>query len=106
MLLRKSQPFWGNFEQVRIFSCIQRVPITWPPEKLRGVLLSAMCVPDLRGTQGMCSFYTTRKGDEGEKIGGEVHHVTLSGGVVQADSGWSGATRCSTTAANFACPSP
>ena len=59
-----------------IFSCVQRVPITFPPEKLWGVLLSAMCVPDLRGTQGMFSYYTTRKRDEGEKIGGEVHHVT------------------------------
>ena len=39
-----------------IFSCILRVPITFPPEKLRGVLLSAMCVPDLRGTQGMFSY--------------------------------------------------
>ena len=49
------------------------MPITFPPEKLRGVLLSAMCVPDLRGTQGMFSHYTTRRRDEGEKIGGEVH---------------------------------
>ena len=50
----------------------------FPPEKLRGVLLSAMCVPDLRGTQGMFSYYTTRKRDEGEKIGGEVHDVVLA----------------------------
>ena len=63
---------------------MQRVPITWPPEKLWGVLLSAMCVPDLRGTQGMFSFYTTRTLDEGEKIGGEVHHVTRGGGTVEA----------------------
>jgi predicted AlkP superfamily phosphohydrolase/phosphomutase len=84
-LLRKSQPFWGILSKYGIFSCVQRVPITWPPEKLRGVLLSAMCVPDLRGTQGMFSYYTTRKRDEGEKIGGEVHHVTMSGGIVHAD---------------------
>ena len=84
-LLRKSQPFWGILSKYGIFSCVQRVPITWPPEKLRGVLLSAMCVPDLRGTQGMFSYYTTRQRDEGEKIGGEVHHVTMSGGIVHAD---------------------
>ncbi|HWE37388.1 MAG TPA: alkaline phosphatase family protein [Isosphaeraceae bacterium] len=83
-LLRKSQPFWGILSKYGIFSCVLRVPITFPPEKLRGVLLSAMCVPDLRGTQGMFSFYTTRTRNEGEKIGGEVHHVTRDGDTVRA----------------------
>ena len=82
-LLRKSQPFWNVLSEHGIFSCILRVPITFPPEKLRGVLLSAMCVPDLRGTQGMFSYYTTRRRDEGEKIGGEVHHVVREGDTVQ-----------------------
>jgi predicted AlkP superfamily phosphohydrolase/phosphomutase len=84
-LLRKSQPFWNVLGKYGIFSSILRVPITFPPEKLRGVLLSAMCVPDLRGTQGMFSYYTTRTRHEGEKIGGEVHHVTRDGPVIRAD---------------------
>ena len=84
-LLRKSQPFWAILSKHGIFSCVQRVPITFPPEKLWGVLLSAMCVPDLRGTQGMFSYYTTRKRNQGEKIGGEVHHVVLQGQTVRAD---------------------
>ena len=84
-LLRKSQPFWNILSEYGIFSCILRVPITFPPEKLRGVLLSAMCVPDLRGTQGMFSHYTTRRRDEGEKIGGEVHHVTRDGDTIRAE---------------------
>jgi predicted AlkP superfamily phosphohydrolase/phosphomutase len=82
-LLRKSQPFWNVLGKYGIFSCILRVPITFPPEKLRGVLLSAMCVPDLRGTQGMFSFYTTRMRDEGEKIGGEVHDVHREGDTIR-----------------------
>ncbi len=82
-LLRKSKPFWSILSRYGIFSCILRVPITFPPEKLRGVLLSAMCVPDLRGTQGMFSYYTTREKNEGEKIGGEVHHVTRVGGAIE-----------------------
>jgi predicted AlkP superfamily phosphohydrolase/phosphomutase len=84
-LLRKSKPFWNVLSNYGIFSCILRVPITFPPEKLRGVLLSAMCVPDLRGTQGMFSYYTTRPRDDGEKIGGEVHHVTRNGDIIRAD---------------------
>jgi predicted AlkP superfamily phosphohydrolase/phosphomutase len=84
-LLRKSRPFWNVLSDHGIFSSVLRVPITFPPEKLRGVLLSAMCVPDLRGTQGMFAHYTTRGRDEGEKIGGDVHTVTRSGASIKAD---------------------
>jgi predicted AlkP superfamily phosphohydrolase/phosphomutase len=84
-LLRKSQPFWNILGRYGIFNCILRVPITFPPEKLRGVLLSAMCVPDLRGTQGMFSHYTTRDRNEGEKTGGEVHRVTREGDTIRAE---------------------
>src|SRR5712692_3297196 len=41
-LLRKSKPFWSILSDYGIFNCIIRVPITFPPEKLRGVQLSAM----------------------------------------------------------------
>jgi len=68
-LLRKGKPFWSVLGEHGIFSSIIRVPITFPPERLRGVLLSAMCVPDLRGTQGTFSFYSTSPADESEHIG-------------------------------------
>ena len=84
-LLRKSQPFWKYLGDRGIFSSIIRVPITFPPEKLRGVLLSAMCAPDLRGTQGMFSHYTTRPERPGERTGGEVHRVTRHNDIVRAD---------------------
>jgi predicted AlkP superfamily phosphohydrolase/phosphomutase len=84
-LLRKSKPFWNVLSEYGIFNCVIRVPITFPPEKLRGVQLSAMCVPDLRGTQGMFSHYTTRAQRAGEKTGGEVHIVTRKGNTIRAD---------------------
>jgi predicted AlkP superfamily phosphohydrolase/phosphomutase len=62
-LLRKSQPFWKILGEHGIFSTILRVPITFPPEKFSGLCLSAMCVPDLRGTQGAFTFYTTSPQD-------------------------------------------
>jgi predicted AlkP superfamily phosphohydrolase/phosphomutase len=83
-LLRKSKPFWSVLGDLGIFSCILRVPITFPAEKLRGVLLSAMCVPDLRGTQGLFAHYTTRGRGDGEKTGGEVHHVTREKSTIRA----------------------
>ena len=46
----------GNFSGSSNIGCtILRVPITFPPEKFNGRLLSAMCTPDLRGTQGSFS---------------------------------------------------
>jgi predicted AlkP superfamily phosphohydrolase/phosphomutase len=84
-LLRKSKPFWSVLSDYGICNCILRVPITFPPEKLRGVQLSAMCVPDLRGTQGMFSHYTTKPQLAREKTGGEVHVVTRTGNTVRAE---------------------
>ena len=84
-LLRKSKPFWNVLGEYGIFNCILRVPITFPAEKLRGVQLSAMCVPDLRGTQGMFTHYTTRPREEGEKTGGEVHTVVREGNLIRAE---------------------
>ncbi|HVX12404.1 MAG TPA: alkaline phosphatase family protein [Pirellulales bacterium] len=84
-LLRKSKPFWNVLSEYGLFNCILRVPITFPAEKLRGVQLSAMCVPDLRGTQGMFSHYTTRPPQPGERTGGEVHTVVRQGKNAHAE---------------------
>ena len=59
-LLRKSKPFWTILGEHGIWSTVLRVPITFPPEKFDGAQLSAMCVPDLLGTQGTFLLYTTR----------------------------------------------
>ena len=59
-LRRKSQPFWKILGDRAIGSTIIRVPITFPPEKFDGRLLSAMSTPDLRGTQGSFTQFSTR----------------------------------------------
>jgi predicted AlkP superfamily phosphohydrolase/phosphomutase len=69
--LRKSKPFWTVLGEAGVFSSILRVPITYPPDKFRGVQLSAMCVPDLRGTLGMFTFYAEQGEDEDMSDGGE-----------------------------------
>src|ERR1700687_1544428 len=58
-LLRKSKPFWNILGGAGVFCSVLRVPITFPPEKFQGVLLSGMCVPDLGGTQGTFFFYSS-----------------------------------------------
>ncbi|UCC67755.1 MAG: alkaline phosphatase family protein [Armatimonadota bacterium] len=70
-LLRRSRPFWSVLGEHGIFSTILRVPITFPPERFPGLLLSGMCVPDLRGTQGSFTFFTTASDAPEEQIGGQ-----------------------------------
>ncbi|MBC8204446.1 alkaline phosphatase family protein [bacterium] len=68
-LLRKSKPFWNILGEHGVFSTVLRVPITFPPEKFFGVSLSAMCTPDLKGSQGTFTAYSTTPADE-EHTGG------------------------------------
>ena len=56
---RKSETFWKILGRNAVSSTILRVPITFPPEDFNGRLLSAMCTPDLRGTQGSFTLFTT-----------------------------------------------
>jgi predicted AlkP superfamily phosphohydrolase/phosphomutase len=63
--LRKGTPFWHWLGKAGVFCSVIRVPVTFPPEKFPGVLLSGMCVPDLKGSQGTFCFCTTRaQGDK------------------------------------------
>ena len=70
IMRRKSQPFWKLLGDQNIRSTIIRVPITFPPDKFNGCQLSAMATPDLKGTQGSFSFFTTRAGDSSYEGGG------------------------------------
>src|ERR1700751_1134200 len=62
--MRRGTPFWHWLGKSGIFCSVIRVPVTFPPEKFPGVLLSGMCVPDLKGSQGTFCFCTTRSGGE------------------------------------------
>jgi predicted AlkP superfamily phosphohydrolase/phosphomutase len=81
---RKSRPFWNILGDHGITSNVIRVPITFPPEKLKhGTLLSAMCVPDLKGSQGTFSYYSDEPKSEGEFTGGQRIPVTVDGGAIK-----------------------
>ncbi len=68
-ILRQSQPFWKILGKQGIFSSILRVPITCPPEKFEGNILAGMSTPDLKGSQGMFSFFSTAA-ESKERTGG------------------------------------
>ncbi|MFQ5601711.1 MAG: alkaline phosphatase family protein [bacterium] len=81
--LRKSKSFWKILGEHGIFSHVLRVPITFPPEKFNGAMLSAMCAPDLWGTQGTFSYFTTEENVAKFKEGGDTSRVERFGNKIE-----------------------
>jgi predicted AlkP superfamily phosphohydrolase/phosphomutase len=77
--MRRGTPFWHWLGKSGIFCSVIRVPVTFPPEKFPGVLLSGMCVPDLKGSQGTFCLCTTRQGGEKFREGGVRVPITQNG---------------------------
>ena len=82
--MRKSVPFWKILGDSGIFSTILRIPITFPPEKFKGHLLSGMCAPDLKGSQGTFTFYTTETERSEKHEGGMIIPVNRNGDTVES----------------------
>jgi predicted AlkP superfamily phosphohydrolase/phosphomutase len=82
--MRKGTPFWHWLGKAGIFSSVIRVPVTFPPEKFSGVLLSGMCVPDLKGSQGTFCLCTTRASDDKFREGGVRVPIERRNGVCRS----------------------
>ncbi|MDY0095047.1 MAG: alkaline phosphatase family protein [Candidatus Vecturithrix sp.] len=84
--LRKSTSFWKILGEHGIFCSVLRVPITFPPEKFYGTCLSAMCAPDVRGTQGSFTLFSSENGGNGSaKTGGTVVPLRFNNNRFEAD---------------------
>src|SRR5260370_28522538 len=57
---------------------------TFPPEKFSGVLLSGMCVPDLKGSQGTFCLCTTRTSSDKFREGGVRVRIERKNGVCRS----------------------
>jgi predicted AlkP superfamily phosphohydrolase/phosphomutase len=82
--MRKGTPFWHWLGKAGIFCSVIRVPVTFPPEKFPGVLLSGMCVPDLKGSQGTFCLCTTRASHGKFREGGVRVAMQRVNGVCQS----------------------
>jgi predicted AlkP superfamily phosphohydrolase/phosphomutase len=83
--MRKSVPFWKILGEKGIAATVLRVPITFPPEKFKGHLLSGMCAPDLKGSQGTFSFFTEDADKVRKHEGGVAVLVRREGTVIRTD---------------------
>jgi predicted AlkP superfamily phosphohydrolase/phosphomutase len=80
---RKGEPFWDTLSRERIPSFIYFFPNTFPPDHIRGRMLSGMGVPDILGLMGRYSFYVENPPQEtGSERRGRAVVVKAIDGVI------------------------
>ena len=83
-LLRQGTAFWELLEEARIPAWIIRMPANFPPSGLASRELSGMGTPDLLGTYGTFSYFTSADGALTEDFAEQVFNAPLEDGVFQA----------------------
>jgi predicted AlkP superfamily phosphohydrolase/phosphomutase len=78
---RVGTPFWLAAEREGRRSSVLRVPVTYPADPISR-MLSGMGVPDLLGTQGTFTYYTTEQESEAS-TGGRIVTVEPAGDRVE-----------------------
>ena len=65
---RKGEPFWNHLTRAGIESTILRCPCSFPPDPVRGRMLSGVGVPDLRGGQGTSLYLPRTRGSRPKRM--------------------------------------
>lgn len=83
----KAEAFWSYLSRYRIPSSVFFCPNTFPAKKLNGKMLSGMGTPDLYGTMGRFSFYTTREisKDKIKDSRGKIICVTSDNSIIKTN---------------------
>lgn len=84
-LLRRGQPFWEVLEAHGVPTTIIRMPANFPPSGSATRELSGMGTPDVLGTYGTFTFFTSDPyAYAGQTLsGGVVQHVRVQRGVIE-----------------------
>ena len=84
ILLRKGKAFWEILDGNDIPATVIKIPANFPPNKSGAKTISGMGTPDILGTYGTFTFYTTKKIDDGEEVtSGSVINVQFSNNSVK-----------------------
>ncbi len=85
-LLRKGKAFWQILEEHDVPATVVQIPSNFPPAKTSQRTLSGMGTPDILGTYGIFSFYTTEPVEMAPDIGGgKIIPVRVADDVVEAE---------------------
>lgn len=74
----KSKCFWQYTSEKKVPATIIACPVTFPPDKIYGKMLSGMGVPDILGTEGTFTFYTSEPLNKDKENGGKCFHIRKS----------------------------
>lgn len=84
-LLRHGTPFWEVLGEHGVETTIIRMPADFPPSGSADREISGMGTPDLKGTYGTFSFYTSELFFDSDVSGGEIYEAWPEEGVVEAE---------------------
>ena len=76
-LLRQGEEFWAALEERGVTSWVYRMPVNFPPSGRATREITGMGTPDLTGSLGEFSFYTTALFFDQVSSGGEVYPLDL-----------------------------
>lgn len=79
----KGKACWHYLSEAKLFSLALFIPVTFPAEEIKGVVLSGMGTPDLRGTQGLPTIYSTASDEQKA----DVKKIELAERIVVAIEG-------------------
>ena len=84
--LRQGRAFWEILDDYGVPNTVIRIPANFPPVKAKGLTLSGMGTPDLRGSYGTFTFYTDDPmAASGVVEGGQIIPVQVEESQVKAN---------------------
>lgn len=85
-LLRQGRPFWAYLTDRGVKATLLKVPANFPPKGLPGKVLAGMGTPDLEGSYGTFSYYTSAPETAPPNLsGGRFVQVEERNGVIRAN---------------------
>lgn len=83
---RKGEPFWNILSKSKVPCFIYFCPNTFPPDRLLGKMLSGMGVPDISGTMGKFSFYTSKTLTKEDKDSrGKIIRIESKNNIIETE---------------------
>ncbi len=80
---RKGKAFWEILHNHGVPAVVLRIPSNFPPSTGGGRSLSGMGTPDIIGTYGTFSFYSTREKGESQKTSGKIYPVEVEDNIIK-----------------------
>jgi predicted AlkP superfamily phosphohydrolase/phosphomutase len=80
----KTDPFWRITTNSKIPTTVIRWPVSFPPERIEGDLLSGLGVPDIRGFLSGYTVLTEKELTEKDRSSKKVYAVSRNGNVIEA----------------------